>query len=126
MPENIATLSAAGGHPEVEIVIGNLQRGDHLIVLFDENDQNGIVVGQSNNGVPVAYRYQIPKPLSQLNQNILRWNCIIGTSSTGEEIASVTVRIIQNGQIVKGGEIITRERITVLGFIKDKARLRVV
>ena len=126
MPENTAILSAKGGQPEVEIVIGNLQRGDHLIVLFDENDENGVIVGQMNNGVPVAYRYQIPKLLSGLDGNNLLCNCIIGTSLTVEEIASVTMRVIQDDRVVPGGEIITRERITVLGFIKDSVRLSVV
>ncbi len=125
MPENIAELSANGGQPEVEIVIGQLQRGDHSIILLDRNGENGVIVGETNNGIPVAYRYQIPKPLSALDGSELRWNCIIGTMSGGEENASATVRIIQDDQVVSGGTIVTRKKIDGLGLIDDKVRLNV-
>jgi hypothetical protein len=123
---NVAELSINGGHPEVEIVIGHLQRGDHLIVLVDRNNQNGVIVGRTNNGVPVAYRYQIPRSLSQLDENVMKWNCIIGTNTPGvAENASVTVRVIQDGRVVRGGEIITRKEILEFGVINDEVRLDV-
>ena len=123
MAENTATLSATGGQPEVELIIGQLQLGDHMIILFDKNGKNGVVVGKNPNGTPVAVRYEIPRPLAELDGNILRWNCIIGTTSLGTQNASVTLRVIQDGQVVPGGEIVTRKKIQELDIIKDRARL---
>jgi hypothetical protein len=127
MAEKVAKFSANGGPLEVEIVIGQIKRGDFEIVLFDRNDSNPILVGKNRNGREISYKYLIERPLNELDGSLLMWDVIIGASTTGSaQTWSITLIIRQNGQAIEDGVITNRGEFEIITHMADEVRLRVI
>lgn len=106
MAENIAELSSTNGQPEVEIVIGQINRGDFDIVLYDSKGLNPLVIGRGGNNDAVAHRYSIGRSFQELDGSTLIWDVIIGASTEDEnQNWSVTLIVTQRGNVVTGGQI---------------------
>lgn len=123
MADKIAELKIADGQVEVEIVIGQIQRGDFEIVLYDKNGLNPLLVGRGRNGRAVAYKYVIERPIDELDDSTIIWDVIIGASTTNQQSWSVTLHIRQKGQIVRGGTITNRGEFEVITQMSDEVRL---
>jgi hypothetical protein len=127
MANNEAQLSRNDGQPEVEIIIGQIKRGDFEIVLYDADGRNPITIAADHNGQAISYKYKIEKPINQLNGSTLIWDVIIGASDTGAgQNWAVTLKITQNGKVVPGGNILNQGQFEIIDHMSDEVRLIVI
>src|SRR4029453_2233072 len=102
----VATLKASGGAPEVEIVVGHLHRADYQFLLFDTHGANPIGIGSQDGkgktGDQVPDRFSLGLPLADLHRRTLFWQAglVSFVPDGGSEPFSVTVRVMQDGNIV--------------------------
>jgi hypothetical protein len=105
----VATLRAAGGRPEVEIVVGHLHRADYQFFLYDVQGKNPVLVHEGKTGDPVSDRKAIDTAatVQDLHARTIFWQA--GLSSFVSEGAtapfSVVCRLLQDGRVmaVDGG-----------------------
>jgi hypothetical protein len=105
-PIPVATLTATGGVPEVEIVVSHLHRADYQLLLFDTHGANPVGVGSADGkgktGDQVPDRFPLALPLADLHRRTLFWQAgLVSFVPEGDsEPFSVTVRVLQDGNIV--------------------------
>jgi len=124
MPEKVATFSANGGPLEVEIVIGQIKRGNFEISLFDRNGEN-LQVEEDRNGRGISYKYLLEPTLEVLNGALLMWNVIIkaATTQVGQRW-SVTLIVTQDGRPIEDGIIPNSGDFEIVTIMDDEMRLR--
>lgn len=125
MANESVKLLASDGQPEIEIVIGQIQRGDFEIILFDKNDSNPILIGSNHNKNVQAFKFIVNRPINQLDGSLLMWDVIIGASTTGSQSWSITLLIKQNGKVVENGKIVNRGEFEIVTQMSDEVRLEV-
>ena len=129
MAEKIANLSANDGQPTVEISISRTNgflRGMYRILLYDRNDTHPTLVG--TNGDDVANTngsFIINTPVAQLNDCWLRYRVFVGGDNEVVGQWFLNIKILQNDQIVDGGNIKYQSNFDSLDFIGDKVRLKI-
>lgn len=105
-PIPVVALNATGEGPEVEIVVGHLHRADYQLLLFDTHGANPIGIGspdgKGKSGDQVPDRFPLGLPLADLHRRTLFWQAgLVSFVPEGDsEPFSVTVRVLQNGNIV--------------------------
>ena len=105
-PVPVANVKATGGPPEVEIVVGHLHRADYQLLLFDTHGANPMGIGshdgKGKTGDQVPDRFPFGLPLADLHRRTLFWQAGLVTSvpEGNSEPFSVTVRVLQDGNIV--------------------------
>lgn len=101
MPANKANLSAKGGTPSVEIIVGHAHFGMFQFFLYDASGRNPQKFGEGVNSdtVPDIFPINNP-PLNGLDGCTIFWRADIAspTGAPGEQF-SVIVRVQQDGSI---------------------------
>lgn len=126
MANEAVKLSRNNGPVEIEIVIGQIQRGDFEIVLFDKNDSNPILVGSNHNKDVEAFKFIVKKSVDQLDGSLLMWDVIIGASTTGTQFWAVTLLVKQKGILAENGKIVNRGEFDTVTQMSDEVRLTVI
>lgn len=129
MADNIAELSISGNQPRVDISItqpNNLPLGLFQIILYDSSGRNPILVGD-NEGKPdnPNGNFPLPRPLVQLDDCWVWFRASIADTSGIPQRWFLRVKIIQNGQVVDGGNYIKEATFNSFDRIHDEMRLNV-
>ena|SRR2546421_3228727 len=100
MPANVAKLSATGGEPRVEIIVGHGHFAMFDLFLYDSNGRNPQKIGEgvTNDSVPDVF--SMPIPLVNINGCTIFWRATIASpTSTPNEQFSIFVRALQDNNI---------------------------
>jgi hypothetical protein len=102
VPTNIATLSAGGGTPAVEIIVGHAHFARFDFSLYDASGRNPQLIGEGINSDTIPDIFPIANPpLNQLDRFTIFWRAVIASpTGTPGENYSVIVRVIQDGRVV--------------------------
>ncbi len=129
MADKIAELSINGNQPRVDISItqpDNLPRGRFQIILYDSNKRNPILVGEERNDVANPNgNFPIPRQLSQLDDCWLWFRASIADPNGIPQRWFLRVKIIQDGQVVDGGNYIKEATFDSFARINDDVTLNV-
>lgn len=129
MADNIAELSISGNQPRVDISItqpDNLPRGRFQIILYDSSGRNPILVGDNGNNVDNPNgNFPLPRPLAQLDDCWLWFRASIAAPDDIPHRWFLRVKIIQDGQVVDGGNYIKEATFNSFARINDEVRLNV-
>ena len=116
-------LSAAGGPPNIEIVIGRSQFGKYELSLFDTSGLNPVVIGAglSHDSLPDAF--QLNGDLRALNARFLSWSAnLIPAGNEVNPQFSLQVHVRQGGTEVPGSPVLSSGPMSgprvEFGFVK--------
>jgi hypothetical protein len=102
MPANIANLSAGGGTPQVEIIVGHAQFASFEFFLYDANGRNPRKFGEGVNSdtIPDIFPINNPAPVSALNNHTIFWRAAAASPTGGpSEKYAFFIRVLQDGAI---------------------------
>jgi hypothetical protein len=129
MADKIAELSRNGGEPRVDISItqpNDLPRGRYQIILYDSNKRNPMLIGDNDGHVDnPSGNHPFPLPLSQLDDCWVWFRASIGGSDDIPRRWFLKVKIVQDGQVVDGGNYIKEATFDSYDRIHDQVRLNV-
>src|SRR5262245_61223475 len=98
-----ANLKSPGGLPSIEIIIGHAHFAKFEFFLFDQNGRNPEKFGEGVNsdGAPDIFEIGTGGSVPALDKRAIFWQAAIAspTGAQGENF-SVTIRILQDGQII--------------------------
>jgi hypothetical protein len=139
MAEKIIKLSAAGGIPDCEIVIGQAQFGKYQAFVWDTTGHNPLTVCSGTNDDTVPDRFPISdsncgsqpasaiKSVQDLDKRIFSWEVIVAALGAGPgQLFSVTVRITQDGAPVPGGNFTQSGPLNGAQLVYDHVRFIVI
>jgi hypothetical protein len=100
-------LSAAGGPPNVEIVIGHAQFGKYELSLFDTDGRNPVVLGAGLSHDQLPDAFQIDGDPRALDARFLSWSAnLIPAGGEPNPRFSLTVHVRQDGREVPGSPLV--------------------
>jgi hypothetical protein len=116
-------LSAGGGPPDIEIVIGQSQFGKYELSLFDTDGRNPVIIGSGLSHDQLPDHFQIDGNPASLNGRFLSWSAnLIPMGNETNPRFSLTVHVRQNRQDVPGSPIATQGPLPAahveFGFVK--------
>jgi hypothetical protein len=116
-------LSASGGPPTVEIVIGHAQFGKYELALFDTDGRNPVVIGAGLSHDQLPDSFQIDGDPRALNGHFLSWSAnLIPAGNELNPQFSLTIHIRQGGIENAGSPIQTQGALPAahaeFGFVK--------
>jgi hypothetical protein len=119
-----AVIDPSAGTVRVEITFGFAQHGTYTLQLFDPPGTRLLasVEGVSTDQIPDTFDLQ-PAPTA-LAQHLVQWSGAVDafTEAPGQKY-SVTVRVLQNGVVVPGGERIKEGPLDVTQAFLAAVRL---
>jgi hypothetical protein len=116
-------LSATGGPPNVEIVIGQAQFGKYELSLFDTDGRNPVIVGAGLSHDQLPDAFQIDGDPRALQARFLSWSAnLIPAGNEANPQFSLIVHIRQGGVEVPGAPIVSTGPLPAphveFGFVK--------
>lgn len=127
MPEPVVELSAAGGTPLMEIIVGQAQFGTYQVMLWDDTGHNPEHIGQGVNTDDVPDIFPIQDSRGNLDNRILSWNVIVAAfGGRAGQRYSVKVNITQNNQPVQGGTFSYAGPLKNTQIVSDIVRLKII
>jgi hypothetical protein len=100
MPATIVKLSATGGAPTVEIIVGHAHFGMFDLNLFDATGRNPQKIGEGVTSDTTPDIFPLPKALTDLNGCTIFWRATVASpTGTPNEQFSIFVRVVQGNSV---------------------------
>lgn len=119
--EKVAKFSADGGPLEVEVAIGQAKVATTDLFIFDKTGKRL----QHNAGDEIDDTFPVNKPLSVLDDAVVRWTAIINApNNKPNQKWLVTTTIRQDGKPIEDGVITNSGTFQTVTVMTDKVRLK--
>lgn len=121
MAEKIAKFSADGGPLEVEVAIGQIKVATTDLFIYDKTGKRI----QHNAGDEIDDTFPVSKPLSVLDDTVVRWRAIINApDKEPNQKWAVTTTIRQDREPIEGGVISNSGTFQTVTVMTDEVRLK--